>query len=79
MPMRANLILLRGNGNGLDEEVLQLLSQANQPLCVSTLAFLLNRPARDICMALNKLRKYSEVSLVKVTAKRLQFWTVKKR
>lgn len=75
--MKANLILLRENGNDLDEVILDLPSQAGQPLCVSTLSFLLNRPSRDICMALNRLQKYHEVQISKVTARRMQFWEVK--
>lgn len=76
--MKANLILFRGNSNELDEAILELLSQACQPLCVSTMAFVLNRPTRDICMTLNRLQKYGEVGLTKVTARRLQFWQLKK-
>jgi len=56
--MITNLILLKVNSEQLDEAVLLLLSKAGQPLCASTLAFLLNRPTRDICMALSRLRKY---------------------
>ena len=77
--MNANLILLRGNTDDLDKTILQLLSQANQPLCVSTLAFLLNRPTRDICMILNRLRKYQNVQVKKVTSRRMQFWEIKRK
>lgn len=75
--MEVSLILLRENGNELEEAILELLSQAGQPLCVSTLSFLLNRPSRDICMALNRLQKYRDVQISKVTARRMQFWEVK--
>jgi len=76
--MKANLILFRGNGSELDDSILNLLSQANQPLCVSTISFVLGRPSRDICMTLNRLRKYSQVQVSKVTSSRMQFWEVKK-
>ncbi len=79
MPPNANVILLRGNSDELDETVLQLLSQANHPLCASTIAFLLNRPTRDICMTLNRLRKYRNVQVTKVTARRVQFWEVRRK
>lgn len=69
-----DLILIRGSGGELDEAVLEILRRAKQPLCVSTIAFLLNRPTRDICMTLNRLRKYGEVRVTKVTSRRMQFW-----
>lgn len=75
--MALRLLIFRENGTRLDEAVLEVLSQAGQPLCVSTIAFLLDRPTRDICMTLNRLHKYHQVDLVKVTSRRLQFWEVK--
>lgn len=72
--MTFSLILYREDGRELDEAILGLLRQAKQPLSASTISFLLNRPVRDICMTLNKMKKYSEVR--KVTAKKIQFWEV---
>lgn len=72
-----NVIIIRNAGD-IDEAILTLLSQAGQPLCVSTISFLLNRPSRDVCMTLNRLAKYGEVR--KVTSIRMQFWeTVNRR
>jgi hypothetical protein len=66
-----NVIIIRNAGD-LDEAILTLLSHAGQPLCVSTMSFLLNRPSRDVCMALTKLSKYGQVN--KVTSRSVQFW-----
>ena len=71
-----SLVFVRGRGN-LDEAILELLEQARQPLCVSTIAFLLGRPTRDVCMTLKRLQKYREVGVAKVTSRRLQFWEVR--
>lgn len=73
----SSLVIVRSRGN-LDEAVLELLEQARHPLCASTIAFLLDRPTRDICMTLNRLQKYGEVGLAKVTSRRLQFWELKR-
>jgi hypothetical protein len=69
-----NMVFLRVKTEALDDAVLRLLRHAGQPLCVSTMSFLLDRPTRDICMALNRLRKYRQTQIKKVTARRMQFW-----
>ena len=72
--MRNEVVLIRINNNELDTGVQELLSHAGQPLCTNTIAFLLNRPTRDICMSLTRLQKYHIVNIKKVTARRVQFW-----
>jgi hypothetical protein len=71
-----DVIIIRNAGD-IDEAILTLLSQAGQPLCVSTISFLLNRPSRDVCMTLNRLRRYGEVR--KATARPVQFWAAVKK
>ena len=71
------VIVLRSDC-GLDEAIQKLLSEADRPLSASTIAFLMDRPTRDVCMALNRLRKYREVAIVPVTARRLRFWQIRR-
>ena len=76
---KIKLIIVSDNSGSCEDAVLQLLSQAHTPLCVSTMAFLLGRPSRDICMTLNRLKKYGDVGVAKVTSRRMQFWAIRGR
>ena len=77
IPMKANIIIFREDSQSADDVILELLSQAKQPLSVSTIGFLLSMPSRNVCMALNRLGKYNEVR--KVTRRPLQFWESNRR
>ena len=56
----------------LNVQVEKILSRTNCSLCVDTLAFLLDKPRRDITEALQQLRRYGQAKVVAIS--QVQFW-----
>lgn len=59
-------------GSGLQTDIVKLLREARRPLDVTTIAYVLGRSPRDVCMTLTSLERWREVS--KATSRKVQFW-----